>query len=754
MPHIVSLPIVLFLSGLACSSKPDGTSDSGPGPTTGGDTGASTDTGPTTACAGSASGTLTKGLTELAWDDGVAIGSIIGQGWTVVDTDLSAQPLHEWVRFEPDAPISVHGISVQLDNLPEDPDTPVTLGLYSDFGYNGFDAWGDEALWTGTRCAGDLVEGDWQTWVVDPPIEIPAGSLVYAGHLRQGADDVAISFDSASAGDGTCTSWDDCHSAMNLPDLTRFTWDGVSYSFWKGYSFSLQYDYLVRLQVQIDDSQIVKDKRFHQVTEAPSGSRQAWGDYDFDGWDDLYLPGALYHNQGGGVFLDVTDAAGVGGVSSSGGVWGDYDNDGCLDLFVFVESTSQGDTLFHSNCDGTFSDVTASAGLDDSLDGSDACGATHRSTAAAAWLDLDGDGLLDLYSANFICWDAYSYYVDQVWHNQGDGSFTALGYEQGFSTTAWASRGAAPIDANLDGDVDLLVTNYVLQRNLFYDNQGDGTVSDRGTSLGLSGDGTFALGATYYGHTIGAAWGDLDNDGDFDLIQANLAHPRYFDFSNKTQVLMNVGGNGEDATWEDNAGDWADPFPDNGLRYQETHSVPILGDFDSDGMLDLAISAVYDGRPTDFYWGNGDGTFTPGWYEAGITTESGWGMSAGDYDNDGDLDLSTSDGFFENRGAQGHWLQVRPVGVTSNTSAIGAVVHVTTDDGVVRMRQVQGGTGQGEQNSATLHFGLGNATQVSTVQVDYIGGETVTWTGPWEPDQRLWAYEDGTLATGFAPPSR
>jgi len=740
----------LSLMFLLLSCKDKGSADSG-GP---GDGGADTaDSGGPPGCTGTADGTLPAGLTELAWDDGSGVASLVGQGWSIADTSLEDAVVNEWVRFEPEDTVLVRAIQVQLQSLPADPEALVTMALYPDFGHNGFDAWAEGPLWTGTRCAGDLVEGEWATFVLDTPVEVPAGSLIYAGHERQGAGDVAIPFDAASQGDGTCATWDDCHSAMNLPELTSFVSGGYSYSFWKGYSFSLQYDYLVRLQVEVTDHVDEADKVFHEVSEIPAGSRQSWGDYDHDGLDDLYLPGQLLHNEGGGVFADVTAESGISsmGLSSSGGVWGDYDNDGCLDLFVFSESYTTGDALLHSECDGTFTDQTLAAGITDLQTYND-CGDPSRTdtpTAAAAWWDMNGDGLLDLYLADFICWDDYTYYVDQVFTNDGDGSFTDISGTQGLSTTALAGRAASPVDADLDGDVDMLVGNYVLQRNLFYENQGDGTVLERGTSVGLAGKATREGTVNYYAHTIGTAWGDLANDGSWDAVEANLAHPRYFDFSDKSGVFM---GNG-DGTWTNNAGDWTDPFPDNGMRYQETYSVPTLGDFDSDGVLDMAITAVYDGRPTDLYWGVGDGTFTPGFAESGITTENGWGMSAGDYDNDGDLDLATSGGFFENRGAQGHWLQVHPLGVTSNRAAIGAIVQVQTSDGTVRMRQVQGGTGQGEQDSATLQFGLGASDTVTRITVRFIGGATQEWTGSWKADQRLWASEDGSLESGWAPPA-
>jgi hypothetical protein len=240
----------------------------------------------------------------------------------------------------------------------------------------------------------------------------------------------------------------------------------------------------------------------------------------------------------------------------------------------------------------------------------------------------------------------------------------------------------------------------------------------------------------------------LDNDGDFDAIAANLAHPRFWNFSDKTEVRIQD----EYGVFSDIQGDWETPVGDAGLRYQETHSVPVLADFDGNGALDLVITAVYDGRPTDFYWGDGDGHFTLDVHTTGIGLTNGWGVAVGDADNDGDVDLASSGGLYLNTGETGHSLQFRVIGnVWSNHAAIGATLRAYVGD-TVFLRHVSGGNGQGGQDSQILHIGLGDTVEVDRVEVDFPGGGTVEFTGPFAADQHLWLFEDGTATAGWAYP--
>jgi hypothetical protein len=750
----VSLGLLLSVVALACGDDDDDVTSAGGGGHGGagaaGGAQAQGGAGGEAPVCGTANGELPAGLTTLAWDDGVASTNLREQSFAItVDGDdfvLNEEPLHEAVRFDLDHPARVHGFSIRWGGLADDapPTTELVAGLYGDFGYNGFDFWAPEPLFSGSRCAGDADDDGFVSYVFDEPIEIAHPGLIYVAHLAQPGEPV-FDFDGTTANEeGSCALFDDCHSALNMPDALPFT-------YFNGVSFPFQYDFMVRLHVEYTD-QVAPEEKIFQPLEPVAGAHASFGDIDADGDDDLITDGpTLWLNDGAGAFTDGTQASGIAalGVSATGGVFGDYDNDGCLDLFLYAESYTAPDVLLHNECDGTFTDRTAVAGISD-VQSYEACGApgvnVRSPTAAAAWLDIDADGFLDLFLANFICWDSGNTYVDEVWRNRGDGTFESWTATRGLSQLERASRGAAPVDADADGDVDLFVNTYRLQKNFFYDNLGDGTVAEVAGELGLGGE----VSQGYYGHTIGGAWGDLDGDGRLDLVAANLAHPRFFDFSDKTQVLLQ----GSDGTFADLQGEWSVPQGAAGLRYQETHSVPALADFDQDGDLDLVITAIYDGRPTDFYWGDGDGTFTLDAYHAGITTRNGWGVALSDVDLDGDVDVFAGRPFRNDGEGLGHFVQVRVVGnLSANRAAIGATVLVDTPTRTL-VRHVQGGTGKGGQDSLYLHFGLGDEDTVDAIRVVFPGSAApLEVLGPFDADQRVWVYEDGTSALGWVNPT-
>lgn len=738
--------------------------DSGP------DYGPKPDLPPATGC-NSALGWIPKGLQAMQWDDGKPVKSLPDQGLTVVGKKLGEQPLWEAVRFDLETPVRVWGFSIQWASSPAPDTADLAAGLYPDFGNNGFDFWQFQGYFEGARCKADLkadpapsANGDgWLDYALAEPMTFDQPQLIYVAHKRAGATSPAFAIDGSIHADckdpqKCCETFARCHSAWNLPTVKNFTANGQGYFNWNGLSSSHPTDYLVRLWVEPLPAPGPADLVFAPMAtpiddkgepKKPS-NRHSFADFDNDGDDDLLMPGPQLWRNDDGKLTDVTAASGLQG-AASGGVWGDYNNDGCPDLFTFVEGYSDPDRLWKGDCAGKFVDMTAGSGIDGTQSYNDCKGkGKHAPSAGAAWGDLDGDGLLDLYVSRFQCWDDYSPYQDTVFHNLGGGKFEdwtgSHGFPgpQGYKTP---SRGALTVDADRDGDVDVFVNNYVLVRNLYFRNDA-GTFTEDGAGTTLAGKKTNWGGQSYFGHSIGAAFGDLNGDGLLDAVVANLAHPRFYNFSNKTQVLIQD----KPGHWNDIQGTFDVPMGDAGLRYQETHSVPALGDFDQDGDLDLAISAVYEGRPTDFYWGNGDGTFTIDRAHAGINSRGGWGLASADLDNDGDLELIAQNELLRNQlpaNKKGGFLQVRAVGDgKSNRMGLGATVELTAG-GKKQVRYVHGGGGQGGQDSPTCHFGLGAAKEVDSIEVRWIGGGVKTYAGPFAANQRLWVYESGKVEKGW-----
>jgi hypothetical protein len=252
---------------------------------------------------------------------------------------------------------------------------------------------------------------------------------------------------------------------------------------------------------------------------------------------------------------------------------------------------------------------------------------------------------------------------------------------------------------------------------LLLQNDGKGNLGDVAGRQGVAGDG--GLGA--WGHTIGSAWGDLDSDGHLDLFVGNFSHaPAYQD---RPKFYRNLGPK---AGYR-----FADKTKGASLAWQESFASPALGDFDNDGFLDLFFSTVYPRDHCVLYRNNGNWTFTDvtkATHVVGrLTYQATWAY----FDNDGDLDLLTGGRLFRNDlRAGGHWLKVRLVGDgrSVNTDAIGAQVRLTLGKKTLT-RQVDGATGQCNQNPAVLHFGLGNHGGNVTVVVrwpDGSGGKLTT----------------------------
>ncbi len=426
----------------------------------------------------------------------------------------------------------------------------------------------------------------------------------------------------------------------------------------------------------------------------------AIADYDKDGFDDVLCTSLLYHNDGDGTFSATGINFGGGGHSS----WGDFTGDGLLDVVTATYPLK----LWRNNGDGTFTNVADSMAFVD----------YDEPKKCAGFGDINGDGWLDLYVAYGEHREApgspFIYHSDHLYLNQAGTLFVEVtdSFAPVIKEEKRYSRSISFCDFDTDGDQDIYVGCYRLLKNFLLINDGTGHFTDMADEYGVAGyniDGA-------YGHTIGAEWCDFDNDGDFDIIAANLAHPRFIDFSDKTYIYRNNGD-----------GTFTNLFDSSGVEYYETHSCPAIGDYDNDGNLDLYISCVYAGYHSWLYKGNGDGTFVNDNYPSGVWTDHGWGAGWTDYDNDGDLDLLTSSGtngmeIYRNDHcpASNNWVELNLIGDehTNNYFAYGAQARLYLPDGRVLSRCIQGNTGtEGCMENRIMHFGTGEVTTADSLVV-------------------------------------
>ncbi len=446
-----------------------------------------------------------------------------------------------------------------------------------------------------------------------------------------------------------------------------------------------------------------QETTFENVTESVGlggGDFVAWADYDRDGDVDLITGGNLYKNNGKGQFRPVD------GFSASHGAWADYDNDGRLDYYA---ASGTGQLLRNLG-----NDQFEKASFPDN---------PHQMSRAVAWGDANNDGRVDLMVTNYEIWPTRAF-PDLLFMNQSDGTFSQpIQYPPG---QQWRTRGVNWWDFDNDGDQDFYVSNYRLMPNQLWVNDGQGNFSDQAKQRGVMGtdDGGLESASAetpayqYSGHTIGSCVGDVNNDGYLDLVAVNFAHPPAF--QDRTMVLINSGP--PHYTFkninEDNQA---------GIHYQESYAKGALGDYDNDGDLDLFLTTVYPNDDGTLFANDGTGRFTDVGDVAGVRGNDGYGVAWVDFDNDGDLDLSTAGKLMRNRGNEHAWLKVRAVGNgLSNHAAIGARITITA--GKKRyVREVHAGN-SGNQNPLVAHFGLANYRDPVKVHVRFPSGKTIQQT--------------------------
>ncbi|HTC67318.1 MAG TPA: CRTAC1 family protein [Candidatus Acidoferrum sp.] len=434
----------------------------------------------------------------------------------------------------------------------------------------------------------------------------------------------------------------------------------------------------------------------------------------------------LYHQKSDGTFEDVTEKAGLQGAGYGMGVAvGDYDNDGFEDLYVTAYG---GNKLYHNNGDGTFTDVTDKAGV-----------AGSGWSTSAAWVDLDGDGRLDLVVLRYLQWDFDDIYCGQrregyraychpdafpaisplVYHNEGNGHFTEIAQKAGLARPG-KGLGIGLADYDRDGRIDLFIANDSMPEFL-YRNKGDGTFEDVALTSGVAVDGE---GHTYAG--MGVDFADYNNDGLPDLVVTDLASQMYALYRNN-----------DDGTFT------YDSYPSGLGRMTMGHSgwgVRFI-DYDNDGWKDLLITQGHDldtvqlsfpdlrYREPMLLVKNTGSKFVDVSAQAGEIFQKPWvgrGLAIGDLDNDGRLDavVTGNDGglyvLHNSTPTQNHWLTLSLVGHKSNRDAIGAEVKITTAKGL-QMATVTTAGSYLSSSDKRVHFGLGSET-AATIEIRWPSG--------------------------------
>ena len=486
------------------------------------------------------------------------------------------------------------------------------------------------------------------------------------------------------------------------------------------------------------------DQKYYLET---MGTGLGWIDYDQDGLLDLYLVqsaatdiykpprplhSALYRNNGDGTFTEVTGKAGVGaeGLYGQGVAVGDFDNDGYPDLYVTGYGRS---ILYHNNGNGTFTDVTEKAGVAN----------LRQWGASAGWFDYDKDGWLDLVVCNYIEWspknniwcgehrpgyraychpDNYKGQRIKLFHNNHDGTFSDVSEKSGVGVPEAKGMGVVLADFNNDGWPDIAIANDTWPNFLFINNH-DGTFHDISFSSGIaaSEDGKYEAG-------MGIDAADVEGDGWQALYVTHL------DFELNRLYRNNRDETFDDVTFASGIGNKAIFLSGVSAKFM---------DYDNDGWNDIVQvnGAMLDNislyhtevnypEPKLMFRNLGHGKFEKVSELLGpdfMRPTAGRGLAVADFDNDGDLDVAvTNRGDYpellrNDGGNANNWLEVKLIGTKSNRDGIGAALKLVSE-GVTQYEQSKGGMSYMSAHDPRIHFGLGRRKTVQSLEITWPSG--------------------------------
>jgi enediyne biosynthesis protein E4 len=474
-------------------------------------------------------------------------------------------------------------------------------------------------------------------------------------------------------------------------------------------------------------------------------------DYDRDGFLDIYLvsgaaipslqkesPGywnRLFHNNHDGTFTEVTERAGVAGAGFGMGVAvGDFDNDGWPDLFL---ANVTGNQLLHNNGNGTFTDVTVKAGVGGTLlDGK------KMWSVGAGWFDYNNDGFLDLFVVNYCKWEVnkdpyctlksgvraychpnhYAPLHNTLYRNNGDGTFTDVSRETGIAAHLGKGMSVSFADYDGDGFLDAFVANDTTQNFLFHNLSGK-----KFEEVGLSAGVAYAPdGAALSG--MGSDFRDVNNDGLPDIWHTAVERetfPLYLNRNNANFVDMTVASGLAKTTQMSGWGNGIFDFDNDGWRDLFVARSNVM-----DNISELNPSRLYP-EPNSIFRNLGSGKFedVSQWAGPDFQLQAPHrGVAFGDIDNDGRVDavvsvLGGAAKLFHNiSDTNNHWILLNLVGTESNRMAIGAQVRITTEDGRSQWNEVTTAVGYASASDSRVHFGLGPAAHIRKIEIRWQSG--------------------------------